>query len=385
MELALVEQSRFYENPGYGYDDRRGAPIAAYDRRAGAYGSRPGVPPYEDPFGRPGYPGAPYVKDERDFGRPSAPTWGAPPLHRPATGPAYFPGPTTAPTPGFYPSHPFTGAPAYSATPFSTSPGLDRALPPSPYDSHARLAPSYGGGLGRGPPRGPGYGGMLAYESGYAPEPRSSFTYKGEFGNDSKASWDAKPRDGWDQRDRRGSYNAPLLDFPADPDVRGFEDYKKRWDDIAAASDVKSKRSTAEGWGPEPDIKYNPLLMWSPAVEPSNTEPERHWKDELTPGIELKGSSFPTSPTDGGLNGWNSAARGSYDVTNLRMSPAAYAHGSMPVSAELMPAIIGPIGTHGRAGMNERERSLSPVRRPMRSEYEPIGSGRYKREDRFDY
>lgn len=45
-----------------------------------------------------------------------------------------------------------------------------------------------------------------------------------------------RPHESHWERDRGRGYNQPMLDFPPDPDVRGFDEYKRRWDDTEPKS-----------------------------------------------------------------------------------------------------------------------------------------------------
>ncbi|KAI8816894.1 uncharacterized protein EV422DRAFT_274102 [Fimicolochytrium jonesii] len=55
-------------------------------------------------------------------------------------------------------------------------------------------------------------------------------------------------------------------DFLPEPDVSRFDEYKLRWDERTGNGIAKEK--TVQGWGPQPEIIFDPLLMWRRTPDP---------------------------------------------------------------------------------------------------------------------
>ncbi|TPX72400.1 hypothetical protein SpCBS45565_g00514 [Spizellomyces sp. 'palustris'] len=286
---------------------------------------------FGDPYGR-GYPSVPASFDERDY-RPAA-GWGGPPVPMgpPQLGPPQMP---------FYGG----GGQTFFASGY---PGMNMGFAGGPerfghpvYETQPTMAPYSGS--------------RPTMRSGYGPR------YELEVGRDQL--WEReRERD----RGRPSNYNAPLLDFPPDPDVRGFEEYKLRWDQTTP----KPRETSVQGWGPPPQIKYDPLLMWSREGEPSRTSsttipsPARDTQIK----IEQSGDKFRR------LYDYPEYVQERFEVTDAHVPPAYH------VSETDIPPNVGPIGTHGRANA-DRDRSLSPVQTytSLKDEYSAM---RYKRENR---
>ncbi|KAI8824434.1 uncharacterized protein EV422DRAFT_320398 [Fimicolochytrium jonesii] len=68
----------------------------------------------------------------------------------------------------------------------------------------------------------------------------------------------------------RAGFGQGAADFLPDPDVRGFDEYKMRWD--LAEDGLNGKDAAAfkegKGWGPQPEIIFDPLLMWRRTPDP---------------------------------------------------------------------------------------------------------------------
>ncbi|KAJ3169163.1 hypothetical protein HDU88_000956 [Geranomyces variabilis] len=249
---------------------------------------------YTGPVGAPAgaYGYAPQLAEPLPFGPgDSGMAFYAPPPPPDAGGAGYVYGPTT-----------------YEPRPFGPGPG-GRA-------SNAGMGMGLGMGMSMGMGGRSGYG---VHDGGPAPEST------------------------WDRKDRiKTSYSSnggqrPIHDYPPDPDVRGFDEYKQKWDDLERH---KRFEKDVVGWGPTPKIEFDPLLMWNtPEISQAIGSP----KVKREPGIKSEPVEY------------------SYDKYTHERSNRFQSDNHVPPAydEEHIPSPAAAVGSHGRAG-DERDRSVSP-------------------------
>ncbi|KAI8907601.1 hypothetical protein DFJ77DRAFT_474601 [Powellomyces hirtus] len=262
--------------------------------------------------------------------------------------------------------------------------GRGYAMVPGPFDERdfVRDGPGWGGPMG--PPMpfyGGGGGGMGFYGGGAFPpgfhgrpehwESRSfgsgrpGATMRSGYGGNHESG---PPRDPqfWERKERlRGG---SLVDFPPDPDVRGFDEYKRRWDEVDR--NARFDDQEVAGWGPEPEVKYDPLLMWS--VTPDESTPQTKVKAE--PAIKPEPVGYSFSDYHAGTQ----ERHNRFESSDAHVPPAYDEQTDTDI-----PPPAAAVGTHGRAN-DQRERSISPPP-PARSEYDDdFDLQAYKRRTRYD-
>lgn len=158
----------------------------------------------------------------------------------------------------------------------------------------------------------------------------------------------------------------------------------------------------AQGWGPEPEVKYDPLLMWSDKPEPSNSELLRikqeaqgddfkrddfkrlyEYPDFLQERYALRNPAALLRIIHVTSAEWLISPRRNRFESSEAHVPPAYDRVANATNGDNVPIppMVGPIGTHGRA-YPDRDRSLSPARPTYPTLRDELGVGRYKREDR---
>ncbi|KAI8589007.1 hypothetical protein BDZ88DRAFT_419993 [Geranomyces variabilis] len=280
-----------------------------------------------------------------------------------APGPVWCPPPPPMPM-QFEPAGPgpaagqitfYTGPVGAPAGAYGYAPQLAEPLPFGPGDSgmafYAPPPPPDAGGAGYvyGPttyeprPFGPGPGGRASNAGmGMGLGMGMSMGMNGRSGYGVHDGGPA-PESTWDRKDRiKSSYSSnggqrPIHDYPPDPDVRGFDEYKKKWDDLDRH---KRFEKDVVGWGPTPKIEFDPLLMWNtPEISQAIGSP----KVKREPGIKSEPVEY-------------SYGKYTHERSNRFQSdnhvPPAY-------DEEHIPSPAAAVGSHGRAG-DERDRSVSP-------------------------
>ncbi|KAI8803260.1 hypothetical protein BJ742DRAFT_829856 [Cladochytrium replicatum] len=129
-------------------------------------------------------------------------------------------------------------------------------------------------------------------------------------------------------KDRGLRYPRPDLEWEPDPNPRGFEEYRRRW------SDGSVPMSKMSGWGPSPQVKYNPLLMWEPTHHAQR-------EDAATPTSTSDASTYNTG-------GGSYQQQGGFDKdTGAPGKQQTYALPQRPNSAPLTSATQHIIGGWG--------------------------------------
>ncbi|KAI9105751.1 hypothetical protein DFS34DRAFT_27246 [Phlyctochytrium arcticum] len=287
------------------------------------------APIYMNPYASP-YAMMPPPFSERDVRVGEPPVWGVPSIPMPVTMPQMpqMPPHMAAMYGGMYPYMASAGMPA---------PSMGYHVPPDCYRTHP-------------------------YD---VPAPNTRVSQRKPSGTRSDSDDRRDRGEGQTPRGRPSNVYQPLLDFPSDPDVRGFEDYKKKWD-----QGERHEPESTNGWGPQASVRYDPLLMWSKVPEPAQAQ--------HTSTSPIKRSSSPIKQ-EYGISETPEQRSDEMQVVEPHVPPAYDT--SNPSSP---PPDSTTIGIRGRV-YPDRDRSLSPIpsfKATIEDEYDWM---RYKRDDRFRF